>query len=267
MNGTSISAPGLATSSRQASTVNSQLSPMSRNSPLLAGDPANSAMGGAPRSKGPAWPRSRRTRAEPRSASPTAGATPGRLRSPRSSPATGSASSSAIRDGHREDLARDVTPGQAHAITNAVLQAAEQGDHVTPTGPTGHRRSGRQPRDLGARDGDRAGGASLAGQRPRAAERARQPDRHRAALRPRWPRRSALRLPVNGRRRAAAVDAQRISDWLLTCERERTLASEPAGRQFDGESLEHFGPRPARTIPDVQESAHAQPRPTELDGP
>ena len=134
MNGTSTSALGLVTSSRQASTANSQLSPMSRNSPLLAGDHASSSMGGARRSKVPAWAPSRRTRAESRSASPTAGATPGRLRSRRSSPAIGSASSSAIRDGHREDLAPDFTPVQADAITNAVLQAAEEGDHVTPTG-------------------------------------------------------------------------------------------------------------------------------------
>ena len=45
--------------------------------------------------------RSRRTRVEPRSASPTVEAAPGRLRSPRSSPATSSTSSSATPAGRR----------------------------------------------------------------------------------------------------------------------------------------------------------------------
>ena len=58
--------------------------------------------------------------------------------------------------------------------------------------------------------------------------------------------------------RAAAVDAQRISDWLLTRERERTLAHEQTGRPLDGESREHPGPHPPRTGPDAQDSAYAQ---------
>ena len=68
---------------------------------LDARDPASSTTAGAPFSTDPMSPRSRRTRVELRSASPTAGAAPGRPRSPRSCPATGCASSSATLAGRR----------------------------------------------------------------------------------------------------------------------------------------------------------------------
>lgn len=96
MNGTSTSAPGLVTSSRQHSTVNCRPTLRRRgDNPSPAENPASSGTAGAPCSTDPVSPRSRRTRAARRSASPTAGATLGRLRSPRSSPVTGSASLSA----------------------------------------------------------------------------------------------------------------------------------------------------------------------------
>ena len=102
MNGTSTSVPGLVTSSRQHSTVNCQpTSRRRRDNPSPAGNPASSGTAGAPCSTDPVSPRSRRTRAPRRSASPTAGAALGRLRSPRSSPVTSSASSSAIPAGRR----------------------------------------------------------------------------------------------------------------------------------------------------------------------
>ena len=106
MNGTSTSAPGLATSSRRHPTANSRLtSRRRRDNPSPAGDPASSTTAGAPCSTDPMPPPSRRTRVEPRSASPTAGAAPGRPRSPRSSPATSSASSSATPAAHAEQAA------------------------------------------------------------------------------------------------------------------------------------------------------------------
>ena len=93
---TSTSALRLATSSRRHSTANSRPTPRRRrDNPSQAGDPASSTTAGAPCSMDPKSPRSRWTRVELRSASPTAGAAPGRLRSPRSSRATSSASSSA----------------------------------------------------------------------------------------------------------------------------------------------------------------------------
>ncbi len=102
MNGTSTPAPGLETSSRQHSTVNCRpTSRRRRDNPSPDGNPASSGTPGAPCSTDPARPRSRRTRAPPRSASPTAGAAPRRLRSPRSSPATSSSSSSATPAGRR----------------------------------------------------------------------------------------------------------------------------------------------------------------------
>ena len=102
MNGTSTSAPGLVTSSRQHSTVNCRPTLRRRgDNPSPAENPASSGTAGAPCSTDPVSPRSRRTRAARRSASPTAGATLGRLRSPRSSPVTGSASSSATPAGRR----------------------------------------------------------------------------------------------------------------------------------------------------------------------
>ena len=81
MNGTSTSAPGLVTSSRQHSTVICRpTSRRRRDDPSPAGNPASSGTARAPRSTDPGSPRSRRTRAAPLSASPTAGAAPGRLR-------------------------------------------------------------------------------------------------------------------------------------------------------------------------------------------
>ncbi len=163
MNGTSTSAPGLVTSSRQHSTASSR--PTSRRrteNPSPAGDPASSATAGAPCSTDPVSPRSRRTRAAPRSASPTTGAAPGRLRSPRSSPATRSASSSATPAGRRTSLldtlsvAQALTAGgidrdQAEVIANAMRKLAEQGDQLhgrpvqgrTRRGPHRDRQTGK----------------------------------------------------------------------------------------------------------------------------
>ena len=107
MIGTSTSAPRLATSSRRHSTANSRpTSRRRRDNPSPAGDPASSTTAGAPCSTDPMSPPSRRTRVEPRSASPSAGAAPGRPRSPRSSPATSSASSSATPAGRRGSCTR-----------------------------------------------------------------------------------------------------------------------------------------------------------------
>ena len=111
MNDTSTSAPGLVTSSRRHldREFPADLEAPTRH-PSLAGDPASSTTAGAPCSTDPMSRRSRRTRVEPRSASPTAGAAPGRLRSPRSSPATSSASSSATPAGRRGHALLDTLP-------------------------------------------------------------------------------------------------------------------------------------------------------------
>ena len=141
MNGTSTSAPRLAGSSRQHSTVNCRpTSRRRRDNPSPAGNRASSETAGAPCSTDPVSPRSRRTRVASRSASPTAGATPGRLRSPRSSPATGNASSSATPAGRRAHAlldtlsvaqaltARNIDRDPAKVVANAMRKLAEQDD-------------------------------------------------------------------------------------------------------------------------------------------
>ena len=115
-----------------------------------------------------------------RSASPTTGAAPGRLRSPRSSPATRSASSSATPAGRRTSLldtlsvAQALTAGgidrdQAEVIANAMRKLAEQGDQLhgrpvqgrTRRGPHRDRQTGNQAHPLDGRDRARDGGSDV----------------------------------------------------------------------------------------------------------
>ena len=91
---------------------------------------------------------------------------------------------------------------RAHRAPVARPHARHRAAHRPLLGP--HERVRGQPCEPGARDGDRAGGTSVARQRPGAAERAGQPDRHRAGRRRGRPGRAPRRHPAGSRRRAPA---------------------------------------------------------------